>query len=68
MNILRVPVTAGNMVEWVRKAATAINQLIQASEAPLPGPFADDSAANTGGVPVGGTYRKPDGTLGWRVS
>lgn len=31
-----------------------------------PGPYADDAAAATGGVPVGGDYRKADGTMAWR--
>lgn len=34
----------------------------------FPGPFADDSAAATGGVPVNGAYRKTGGSLAWRVS
>lgn len=72
--ILRVPVTAANIVEWVRLAANAINQLIVGQEkltpqdTPFPGPFADDAAASAGGVNVGSTYRKPDGSIWWRVS
>lgn len=32
----------------------------------FPGPFADDAAAATGGVPVNGAYRKTGGTVAWR--
>lgn len=32
----------------------------------FPGPFADDAAAATGGVPLNGAYRKTGGTIAWR--
>ncbi|MFD1702484.1 hypothetical protein ACFSCV_05630 [Methylopila henanensis] len=32
----------------------------------FPGPYADDAAAGTAGVPIGGTYRKTGGVLAWR--
>lgn len=32
----------------------------------MPGPYADDAAAATGGVQVNRTYRKTGGTLAWR--
>lgn len=32
------------------------------------GPYADDTAAAAGGVPVGGIYRKAGGVIVWRVS
>jgi hypothetical protein len=32
------------------------------------GPFADDTAAASGGVDVGQVYRKSDGTMAWRVA
>lgn len=66
--ILRVPVVATNMAEWVRRAATAINQLSAASDALATGPFADDAAAGEGGIAVGALYRKPDGSVAWRAS
>ena len=34
----------------------------------FPGPFTDDAAAATGGVPVNGAYRKTGGSVSWRVS
>lgn len=66
--MLRVPVIATNIAEWVRLAATAINQLAPLNDSLSSGPFADDTAASDGGIPVGAVYRKPDGTIGWRVS
>lgn len=64
--ILRVPITTSDIADWVRKAASAINQIAQGQDALSRGPFADDAAASTGGIAVGGLYRKPDGTVGWR--
>ncbi|GEM70943.1 hypothetical protein SAQ01S_07090 [Sphingomonas aquatilis NBRC 16722] len=66
--ILRVPVVATNIAEWVRRAATAINQLSAASDALETGPYADDAAAADGGIAVGALYRKPDGSTAWRVT
>lgn len=66
MAILRVPVTADNSAEWVRKAATAINQLVAIQAALVLGPFADDAAAAAGGIAVGALYRKSDGSMVWR--
>jgi len=34
----------------------------------FPGPYADDAAAATAGVPVNGAYRKNGGSVAWRVS
>lgn len=75
---LRVPVTATVLPDWIRKCAGTVNELIglvsalttrvEALEAPLPGPFADDAAAATGGVAVNSAYRKTGGTVAWRVS
>lgn len=64
--ILRIPVVATNLAEWVRKAATAINQLATAQDVLALGPFADDAAAGAGGVPIGALYRRADGSTAWR--
>lgn len=64
--ILRVPVTFSNVAEWGRRVATAINQLAPLQDGVAAGPFADDAAASGAGIPVGGLYRKPDGSVGWR--
>lgn len=66
--ILRIPVVATNLAEWVRKAATAINQLAAAQDVLALGPFADDAAAEEGGVPIGALYRRADGSTAWRVT
>lgn len=66
--ILRVPVVATNIAEWVRRAAGAINQLATAQDAIGLGPFVDDTAAGEGGVPIGALYRRSDGSTAWRVS
>ena len=34
----------------------------------IPGPYADDTAAASGGVAVGAIYKETNGTLRWRVS
>lgn len=34
----------------------------------IPGPYADDTAAASGGVPVGGLYKVDGGNIAWRVS
>lgn len=66
--ILRVPVTFTDVADWARKVANAINQLAPLQDGVNAGPFADDAAAGAGNIPVGGLYRKPDGTIAWRVS
>lgn len=64
--ILRVPPVASNIAEWVRLAANAINRLAPLQDNIEVGPFADDAAAGDAGIPVGGLYRRPDGSVGWR--
>jgi len=66
--ILRVPITVGNIAEWARRVATAVNQLATAQDALSTGPFADDAAAAAGGIAVGSLYRRADGSLVWRMS
>lgn len=49
---------SGGFTPWAEVFTTA--------RAIPPGPFADDAAAASGGVPVGSIYRVTDGTIAWR--
>lgn len=56
---MSIPVTAtgapAGVAEWIRRAAGAINGLLHADAAL--GDYANDAAAETAGVPIGGRYR-----------
>mgnify|MGYP006883121275 CR=1 FL=1 len=44
--------------------AVALRALLDGTN--IPGPFNNDTAAETGGVPVGGIYKNSNGTIHWR--
>ena len=46
--------------------AVALRALLDGTN--IPGPFNNDSAAETGGVPVGGIYKNGNGTIHWRTT
>lgn len=67
--ILRVPVTASNMVEWVRRAADAINALIRRQDGivsgstPLAGAVFEPQALPDDPVPGQTVFDEADDTL-----
>lgn len=49
--------TRNTRPDWYRLAANAINRLTNRTDWTTLGDFADDTAAASGGVPVGSLYR-----------
>lgn len=47
----------GNRPDWPRLVAQTVNRLINRTDWTALEDYADDTAAASGGVPVGGTYR-----------
>ena len=54
---------------WARWLGTSVIPAINNSTPlAIPGPFANDAAAQAGGVPVGSTYFKSDGSMWARLA
>ena len=53
---MRLIPTEANRPDWPRIVAQAVNALIRRTDYEALGDYADDEAAASGGVPVGGLY------------
>lgn len=70
--VVKTPlVGAGAMISdiWSRWLGTSVVPAINnTTPLTIPGPYADDPAAQAGGVPIGSTYFKSDGSMWARLA
>lgn len=57
----------GDVKDWAKRLVTDLNRPASDYVGGLSA-YANDAAAAAAGIPIGGGYRKTDGTVRWRVS
>jgi hypothetical protein len=61
--MIRFSSPLGDLRAWAKRLVDDLNKYLGQE---TPGPFADDPAAEAGGVAVGSLYRVDDGSVAWR--